>query len=331
MNLKLSVVGLCYGNAPYVIEALESIVTSRAEIVDWILVDDGSPDSANRDILRDWATISEKEVELRLFEENRGVPVRLNEVRTLIRGDYAIFIGDDVFVPGSIDRMFEAAIDVDFPDVLTGVAQWFNEDLSAAMGVFWGALGAEGGYPKEVSAGSLRKRIMSGNFISAPSTIWKLSFLEECGGFDEHYVFEDWPVWMKICAEYPAARILFMGEVVVKYRRLLPSNAAVSPARKVWREKLAVDKILLRVEFGDSRLRTDREVVYRQLAALRWELPANQKRVVQHPLVRKWFPVSRFMACASQGRTYALGPVLANIEGFVIRNLVRFNPFVKDK
>ena len=319
MGLTLSVVGMCYGNAPYIIEALESIDSSRAEIVDWVVVDDGSPDPTNRTVLENWAEKNERDVQLMLFEENRGIPVRLNQVRKSLLGDYAIFIGDDVFAPGAIEKLMEAAASYDFPDVVTGVAQWFNEDLTASMGAYWGILGAEGEYPMEVSAGSLRGRMMAGNFVSAPSTLWRLDFLEACGGYDEHYIFEDWPLLMKICSRHPEARFLFLSDVLVKYRRLNPSNAAISPARQVWREKMAVDRVLLRLEFGNSRLRTDREVGYRELAKMRWHSGADKSRALSHPLVVYWFPVSRFWAYSSKGQIYALGPLIAHFEGVVMR------------
>lgn len=319
MGLTLSVLGMCYGNAPYIIEALESIDSSRAEIVDWVVVDDGSPDPTNRTILENWAEKNERDVQLMLYEENRGIPVRLNQVRKSLLGDYVIFIADDVFAPGAIEKLMEAAASYDFPDVVTGVAQWFNEDLTASMGAYWGILGAEGEYPMEVSAGSLRHRMMAGNFISAPSTLWKLDFLEEIGGYDEHYIFEDWPLLMKICSLHPGARVLFLSDVLVKYRRLKPSNAVISPARKIWREKMAVDKVLLRLEFGDWRLRSDRELAYRELSELRWRSGIDQKMALRHSFVVKWFPVSRFFAYSSRGKTYAPGPMIANFEGLFIR------------
>lgn len=319
MTLRIGIVSFCYGNAAGIIEGLNSIDISEGEVVSWTLVDDGSPDPVNRQLLREWAESRNEQVNLLLHEKNAGLVVRMNQVLETLDCDYIQACGDDVFLPGALDKIIQVAEACDYPDVITGIGQWYNEDLTKPMAAFWGVLGKEEEYPVLLEAGDLRNRMFRGNFISAPSTMWKLSSLKKWGGYDSDFVFEDWPLWMRVCSRYPDSRVAFLSEIIVKYRRLGRTSVAVSPAKKVWRENMEVEKVLLRLKYGELRVRNDRQIAFEELSKLRWRAQSEKRRALYHSLVARWFPVSRFLAYSSKGKTYALGPLIAHFEGVVMR------------
>lgn len=323
MALRIGVVSFCYGNAAGVIEGLNSIDIRGGRIVSWTIVDDGSPDPANREMLRDWAASRGDKVTLLLHEQNAGLVVRMNEVLDTLDCDYVQGCADDVFLPGALDKMIGVAEAYDCPDVVTGVAQSYNEDLTKPMAAYWGALEEEAEYPLLKEMGSLRSRMYRANIVCAPATMWKLSSLKAWGGYDTDFSFEDWPLLMKVCFKYPRSRAVFLSDVVVKYRRLGESSSAVSPAKLKWRETLELEKVLLRLKYGDSRSRNDREIAYEQLSLLRWRNDVHKKRARSHSAVVKWFPVSRLFAYRTKGKTFALGPIIANWEGVFMRTWSR--------
>lgn len=288
MSIKLSVVGMCYGNAPYIIEALESIAPSAAEIVDWVVVDDGSPDEHHRSELEEWALQSALPIQLILSQENKGVPARLNEVLDNLKGDYGIFIGDDVFCPGGVDLLVAAALDHAMPDVVAGMGQWYDETLTSPMAVIWGMLGEEGGYPKRVKGSELFPRIFERNFFSAPATMWKLSALRRVGGYDERTLTEDWPMLMKLAAA--DSEFIFLGRIVLKYRRLSSRGKSHDDRRRELWGNFLRDSIRWRLELGDQRNYHQRMILFRNVQRL-----SRDQRDELWGELRKWFPWSRWL------------------------------------
>ena len=314
MGLTLSVVGMCYGNAPYIIEALESIAPCDCEVVDWVVIDDGSPDQVHRDRLRDWASEVSLDVRALLHTENVGLPRRLNEALQYLRGDYVIFIADDVFLPGAVDEMVRQVEAVNRPDVLTGIAQFYNEELSKPMSKFYGIWNLEGEYPHVVGGLELQDRIVEYNFLSAPATLWKVSSLKEVGGYDIDFSFEDWPILLKLSSRITEFRLAFSGHILVKYRRIPPSEKWLSPGQKKMRDRMYSDTMLMRLRYCDRSRRHHRAMLYKCLC------PYMAKGDVvdlvwSSSYLKSWFPISRFFIKSSRGRSLSLGYALAMLEG----------------
>jgi len=314
MSIKLSVVGMCYGNAPYIIEALESIASCGCEVKDWFVIDDGSPEKRHRDELVEWSDSAAMNVSTLLHEENVGLPRRLNEVLSLLCGDYVIFIADDVFLPGAVDEMVRQAEAANSPDVLTGIAQFYNEDLTEPMSKFYGIWNLEGEFPHVVDGVQLQDRIVEYNFLSAPATLWKVSSLREVGGYDEDFSFEDWPIMLKLSSRIRNFRLALSGHVFVKYRRIPSSHKWVSPGQQLMRDRMYSDSMLMRLRYCDRSRRHHRAMLYKCLAPY-FNSGDVEERVWSSSDFRSWFPLSRFFIKSSRGRSLSFGYFLAILEG----------------
>ena len=86
-----------------------------------------------------------------------------------------------------------------------------------------------------------------GCFIPAPSVVSKKEIIEETGGFDNRYVFEDYSMWIKVAHKY---KIGYINEPLVFYR-FSPNSLSRSTESY---EKLiqSTEKLLynIQVEYG---------------------------------------------------------------------------------
>src|SRR4051812_45211482 len=95
--MKISVLIACYNAAPYVAEAIESVLSQTCPAHELIVIDDGSTDGT-ADVL---AGFSGRIAVLR--QTNQGVAAALNAGLAQAAGDAIAFLdADDVWTPGKL-------------------------------------------------------------------------------------------------------------------------------------------------------------------------------------------------------------------------------------
>lgn len=98
----VTIVLACYNQAPYLREAVESVL--RQTLPDWelVVVDNGSRDDSHQ-ILGEYA--ADPRVRLLLHHQNEPITKRLNEAIALARGEFvSILYGDDYYLPEKLER-----------------------------------------------------------------------------------------------------------------------------------------------------------------------------------------------------------------------------------
>lgn len=97
----LSIVTICFNQAQYLRQCLDSVVSQKCEAVEYIVVDPGSTDGS-RAILESYG----EAIDYLILEPDNGPADGLNKGFARARGEVGYFINsDDFLLPGAIKRM----------------------------------------------------------------------------------------------------------------------------------------------------------------------------------------------------------------------------------
>jgi glycosyltransferase involved in cell wall biosynthesis len=198
---EVSVVIPAFNAAPFLAEALSSVLAQTVADHEIIVVDDGSTDDTPA-LLRRF--IDRIRV---LRQENKGVANARNRGISASLAPWVAFLdADDVWLPGKLEKQLDALRRN--PDRVA-CATAFTVVDSALLPVEVHSCAHE----PDVQALLLR-----GNLIGTPSTVvCRRSVLQEMGGFDNALSqCADWDLWLRICRKAP---FVCVDESLVLYRR----------------------------------------------------------------------------------------------------------------
>ncbi len=212
MNTPLvSVVCLCYNQARFVEEAIQSVRGQTYSNVQLIVVDDHSEDNS--------VEVIKENISKNHLAEFISLPTNLGNCRAFnkgfekVKGDFIIDLSaDDVLMPERIEkgvRIFQSLGDdvgVNFTD-----AQWIDERATH--------LGYHSGrFPHHsVPQGDIYKEILSRYFINSPTMMMRRGVFEKLGGYDETLAYEDFDFWVRSSRYF---KYCYTPEPLVKRRKL---------------------------------------------------------------------------------------------------------------
>ena len=200
MKPLVSVIVPLYNAAPYIGEALESIVASTYRPIEVIVVDDGSTD----DSLRIAQAFAAEHAEVKVFhQENAGVSSARNNAIREAQGEWILPVdADDKISPTYIEHAVEA-IDKDV-------------HIIGCRAEFFGAKSGEWKLP-EYSPELLARK----NMIHISSFFRRIEWMS-VGGFCKDNIYrEDWDFWLSLMEV--GGRYVRLDEVGLYYR-VLPGS-----------------------------------------------------------------------------------------------------------
>ena len=210
----VTIVALCHNHAPFLREALDSVVAQTYPHLDVWLVDDASTDNSPA-ILREYAT-RHPAWHLLLLPENVGNCQAFNTALFRSRGEFVIdFATDDVLLPTRVARQvaqFQAA------DAHVGVVYSNCElidEASQLVGRHHRPDGAGGLLPAPAS-GWVFAEVLRRYFISTPTMMMRRACFESLGGYDETLAYEDFDFWVRASRDW---QFLYLDEVTTRKRR----------------------------------------------------------------------------------------------------------------
>jgi glycosyltransferase involved in cell wall biosynthesis len=228
----VSVVIPTYNNAPYLLEALESVSSQSFRDVEVVVVDDGSTDGT-RSLLEPHLG------RIRYYpQRNQGVAVARNVGLELAEGELVTWLdGDDVMLPGNLEvkvgvlrrhpelggvfsdfRVFDRSgvlhargmkeiypffrkTGKDFPEIFRASERIAREDGCAAT----------------MYSGEIFDCLFQGNFILNSTVLFRKRAALQVGKFVPSLrTQEDYEYWLRFSKRYPLG---FVDEPLVKYRR----------------------------------------------------------------------------------------------------------------
>ena len=216
MKPLVSVIVPLYNAAPYIGEALESIVASTYRPIEVVVVDDGSTDNS----LSVATTFAERHPEVRvLHQSNAGVSAARNKAIREAEGEWILPVDAD----DKIGRTYiEHAVAAIRPEVR----------VIGCRAVFFGTRTGEWKLPEYTP-----ERLARRNMIHVSSLFRKADW-KRIGGFCEEDIYrEDWDFWLGIME--PGGEYVRLDEVGLYYRVTSGSRRHLAKAQK----RIIVDAI----------------------------------------------------------------------------------------
>jgi glycosyltransferase involved in cell wall biosynthesis len=166
----VSVLMTAYNREKYIIEAIESVLSSTYTNFELIIVDDGSADNTVN-IARGFAQKDDR-IKVYVNPKNLGDYANRNNAAKKAKGEYLMYVDSD-------DRIF--------PDGISNCVGAMQRFPGSSFGMFWRAGSGE---PFVMSPGeAIRRHFFESPFllIGPGGTVLRRSFFERIGGYPEKY------------------------------------------------------------------------------------------------------------------------------------------------
>lgn len=199
-----------YTNPKFVIEAIDSIYNQTYKNIEHIIINDAPDDELNWPIIKNH--IIEKNLPSKIIEhrENFGIIKSLNQVLSIANGKYLIGCSDDVMLPKRIHD--DVLLFEELPDeyaVLYSIAQYVDESGDKKAMLF-------PTFSFDQNPEDFNSLLFIKNPICAPASTLKKETINKVGGFDNQFLFEDYPMWFKLNER--GYKFKFLPEINTLYR-----------------------------------------------------------------------------------------------------------------
>jgi glycosyltransferase involved in cell wall biosynthesis len=228
---SVSVVVAAYNAAPYIREAIESVLAQDLPGLDLIVVDDASTDGT-AEVVRRFGD----RVRLIALDNNQGGPAGpRNQGIKASRGAFiAFFDADDVMKAGKLSEQIHfLETHLDIPLVFTNCRNFSKDGLAPhdflADHLEFHALKKERLADRwyRLPAAAAYETLLTDNFIGTSGVVFRRSLLDAVGVFDEKLKrSEDIEFWFRIARRFDLGYI----DRVYHHRRLHETNISSSPA-----------------------------------------------------------------------------------------------------
>jgi glycosyltransferase involved in cell wall biosynthesis len=209
----VTIVALCHNHAPFIREALDSILAQNYPGLEVLLVDNGSTDGSP-EILREYAAANPT-WQLMLHTQNLGLCAGFNQAYRQSRGAFLIdFATDDVLLPERVSQQVAAfqCLPTTY-GVVYSDAELIDEQSRFLRYHFRRT--SKGLQPRPAS-GEVFADVLERYFISTPSMMMRRATLDELGGYDETLYYEDFDFWVRAARNW---HFYFLDQVTTRKRK----------------------------------------------------------------------------------------------------------------
>jgi len=200
---KISVIIPVYNNEPYVAKAIESVLAQSYTDYEIIVLNDGSTDNSEREILKYHSQL------IYIKQRNKGRGAARNAALKVARGEYIAFLDSDDF--WTKDKL---AVQADYLDKHPDVGIVYT-DVSCIDAqdnlVFFNRLGNQLAY-----SGFIFPQMLKSIFVMTSGVMMRASCFEKVGYFDPKILRgQDYDLWLRLAIFYKFA---FINGEYVLYR-----------------------------------------------------------------------------------------------------------------
>ncbi len=227
----VSVIIPTYNCAPYIVEAIESVLAQTYRNLEIIVVDDGSTDQTQAVLAPYRGRITY------LYQENRGLSAARNLAIHHASGALVAFLdSDDVWYPGKLAlqvqalqqyseaglsftdyQLFDESAVIEQSGFDARVQRWVNQQKGATTRLVFGWI--------------YRELLLQGNYMHVSSIIVTRDALEQVGLFDEAFkVAQDYDLWLRIAQRFP---VVCINRILCGYRYRPDSLSGPAQARPI--------------------------------------------------------------------------------------------------
>lgn len=210
----VTVVCVCYNQATFVEEALDSVISQTYKSIELIVIDDGSTDGSVK-VIKNWIS-KHPETTLLVNATNLGYCKTFNKAFGISTGSYCIDLAaDDILLPNRV----EVGI-----NVLTEVGAEYGVTFSDAEHVDekgnFIRLHSDKHPHKTIPSGDIYCSVIDRYFICSPTMMFRREVVEDLNGYDESLAFEDFDFWIRAARKF---KFIYSPHVLLKKRSVANS------------------------------------------------------------------------------------------------------------
>lgn len=224
MNLKISVVTVCYNMAQYIETTIKSVLSQGYPNLEYIIIDGGSTDGTQQIIEK-----YKDQLAYYVSEPDKGMYDAINKGFNKATGEIYVWINaDDILLPWSLQTLNE--IFSTFPDVnwINAKNTYLNENGTLAQIYPKVACRTQ----KDIQNGWCREEFFGP--LQQENMFWRSSLYKAVGGIDTKYKYAgDFELWMRFAEKTNLVRV---DIPIAAFRKRLTSLGAV--ARKQYFEEM---------------------------------------------------------------------------------------------
>ncbi len=233
----VSVICLCYNHAPYVEEAIESVINQTYSPIQLIVVDDASTDRSTETITK--LVARHPQITFVQLSENIGNCAAFNEGLGRATGSYVIDLAaDDVLMP---ERVADGVNALEAVGKEYGV-QFSDAQLIDEAGLSRG-LHSDNHPHKTIPQGEIYVHVIGRYFICGPTMMIRREVLDVLGGYDVSLAYEDFDFWIRSSRSF---KYVYLPKALVK-RRILGNSMRTHQFKKGSPQLLSTFKVCEKV------------------------------------------------------------------------------------
>jgi glycosyltransferase involved in cell wall biosynthesis len=214
----VSVVMATYNHAPYVAQAIESVLTQRDADIEFLIADDGSTDSTVQVV----TSISDPRIRFFPHQANRGACVVTNELIGHASGEFVALINSDDYwsVPDKLSFQLDIMRKTPSLGATFGRVRLIDEQGAQIKKKLWSS-GLVFDQPNRSQGAWLRHFFDFGNCLCHPTMLIRHRCYEELGTYNENLrQLPDFEMWIRLLKRY---QIYVSDREMINFR-LLPGN-----------------------------------------------------------------------------------------------------------
>jgi glycosyltransferase involved in cell wall biosynthesis len=212
-NPLVTIICVCYNQARFVTEALDSVVAQAYKPIELIVIDDGSTDGSPK-VIKQWIAAHPETVML-LNGANIGYCKTFNKAAALARGKYLIDLAaDDILLPNRVEIGVKALESTPQAGVTYSDAEHVDQ---AGIKI---NLHSDRFPHHTIPSGNIYEELIARFFICSPAMMFSRVMFNELGGYDETLVYEDFDFWIRSSRKY---HYIYTPEVLIRKRKVAGS------------------------------------------------------------------------------------------------------------
>lgn len=210
MNTPLvTVICICYNQARFVEQALDSVVAQTYSNLELIVIDDGSSDGSAKMVKR-WIA-NHPNTTLLINATNLGYCKTFNKAFAVSKGSFCIDLSaDDMLLPDRVEAGVKALTDAG-PDY--GVT--FSDAEHVDEKGKYLRLHSEKHPHNSIPSGDVYMDVIDRYFICSPTMMFRREVVERLNGYDESLAYEDFDFWVRAARTF---KFIYSPQVLVKKR-----------------------------------------------------------------------------------------------------------------
>jgi glycosyltransferase involved in cell wall biosynthesis len=252
MEELVSIIALCHNHRRFVVETLDSIIGQSYGNIEIIVISNLLDDGCT-DLILQWIESTGASVRFIQNQSPLSISQNINQALGFVNGKYFQVIScDDILSSDKISKQVEAftKLSDEFACVHSNSVSIDEQSnlISGSLRSDW----VKSTYNlKNIPNGDVSKFLGWGAFVSAPSVLLKTDAVKAVGGYNELYLWEDWPMWVSLTKS--GFLFFYLDFVAVKIRIL---NDSISRRRMSVHEKYVIDKMFLDIFFENYSMFT---------------------------------------------------------------------------